>query len=220
MKSVDGTRIMLADHHGIVCDCLKNLIEIETDMCVVGQADSGAMALRCARELKPHLIIMDVGLMEGGDGIYAARKISEELNGVRIVGLFGHLRACLVSDMLKAGATGFVSKEHPFSELLQAVKDVLAGRIYLCPKTKDVLAKEHILNCLGSLCPTGQDLSDRELSVLALSADGKVVKEIALALELAPKTVDACRRKLMRRLDLGNTAALVKYAIRTGLTPL
>jgi two-component system response regulator NreC len=219
MKPVDGVRIMLADHHGMVCDCLKNLIETQTNMLVVGQADCGVMAVRRARELKPQLIIMDV-TMEGSDGIYAIRKISEELADVRIVGLFGSLRAYFISEMLKAGATGFVSKEHPFSQLLQALEDVLAGRIHLCPKTKDILAKEHIQHCLDGVHTSKQDLSDRELSVLRLAAEGKSAKEIALILELTLKTVDACRRKLMHRLGLGSMAALVKYAIRTGLTSL
>jgi DNA-binding NarL/FixJ family response regulator len=221
MKPVDGVRIVLVDHHGMECDCLKNLIETRTDMCVVGQVDSGVMALRRARELNPHLIIMDV-TMEGSDGIYAMRKISEELADVKIVGLFGSLSAYVICEMLKAGTTGLVSKEHPFSELLQALKHVLAGHIYLCPKTKDILATEHIQHCLNDVRAAEQDhhLLGRERSVLRLAAEGKSVKEIALVLELTPKTVDACRRRLMRRLGLSSMAALVKYAIRTGLTSL
>lgn len=219
MSSLEGIRIMLADHHGMVCDCLKNLIETQTGMRVVGQADSGATALRRARELQPQLVVMDV-TVDVSNGIYAIRKMSQELAEVGIVGLFGSLRAYYISEMLKAGATGFVSKEHPFSELLLALEEVLAGRVHLCPKTKDILAREHVQNCLSSAQVPQQDLSDRERAVLRLAAEGKSAKEIALVLELTPKTIDACRRRLMHRLGLGSIAALVKYAIRTGLTAL
>ncbi|NQV35935.1 MAG: response regulator transcription factor [Phycisphaeraceae bacterium] len=219
MSPVAGVRIVLADHHGVVRDCLKNLIETQTDMCVVGQADSSATTVRMTRELKPHLVIMNV-MMEGNDGFYATRKISQEMADARIVGLFGPLRAYFLSNMLKAGATGFVSKEYPFGELLKALDEVLAGRIYLCPTAKDVLAEEHVQDCLNSCHPSRQGLSDRERTVIRFVAEGKSVKETALALELTPKTIDACRRKLMRRLDLDSMAGLVKYALRTGLTPL
>jgi len=216
---VDDIRIVLADHHGVVRDCLKDLIEKKTDMRVVGQADCGAMAVRRARELKPHLIIMDV-TMEGYDGILATRKISQELAETGIVGLFGSLRAHFISDMLKAGATGFVSKEHAFCELSKALKEVLAGRVYLCPIAKDVLSRERGQHCLDRVHTSRQGLSDRELAVIRFAAEGRSVKEMALTLELTPKTVDACRRRLMCSLGLDSAAALVKYAIRTGLTPL
>ena len=216
---MDGIRIMLADHHGMVCDCLKNLIETHTNMHVVAQADCSVTAVGRARQFQPHLVIMDV-TMGGGDGIDATRRISQELSQVKIVGLFGSLHDHSLSEMLKAGATGLVSKEHPFSELLQALKEVLGGGIHLCPKTKDILAKEHAQHCLTSVGAAGQDLTERELSVLRLTAEGKSVKEAALALDLAAKTVDACRRKLMYRLGLGSMAALVKYAIRNDIISL
>lgn len=219
MKPLNGIRIMLADHHGVVRDCLKSLIETQTNMCLVGQADSSATAVRKAREVKPHLIIMNV-MMEGSDGFHATRRISQELADARIVGLFGTLRAHFISDMLKAGATGFVSKEYPFRELSRALDEVLAGRIYLCATAKDVLAKEYVQRCLNSVHAAGQGVSDRERTVIRLCAEGKSVKEIALAIELTAKTVDACRRNLMLKLNLGSTAALVKYAIRAGLTSL
>jgi len=168
MNPAGGIRIMLADHHGMVCDCLKNLIETQTDMGVVGQAGCGVEALHRARELKPHLIIMDTST-DKSDGIYATRRISQELTDVKIVGLFGSLRADIISEMLKAGATGIVSKEHPFGELLQALKNVLSGRIHLCPKTKEILAHEHVQHCLSSVHPSGQDLTERELAILRLA---------------------------------------------------
>ncbi len=219
MSSIDGVRIILADHPGLVRDCLRNLIETETDMRVVGQADSSVTAVRRATELKPDLIIMNV-MMESGGGFHATRRISQELANARIVGLFGSLRPYIISDMLKAGATGFVSKKHPFSELSKALYEVLAGRVYLCPTAKDVLAKEHVQHCLNSAHASRQGLSDRELTVIRFAGEGKSIKETALALDLTSKTVDACRRRLMHKLSLNSLAALVKYALRTGLTTL
>lgn len=216
---VDGVRIVLADHHGVVRDCLKDLIESKTDMRIVGQADCGATAVRTARELKPQLIIMDV-TMEGCDATYATRKITQELAETKIVGLFGSLHVHFISDMLKAGATGLVSKEQPFFELSKALEEVLAGRTYLCPIAKEVLAGERVQHRLDSAHVSWQGLSGRELAVIRFSGEGKSVKEMALALELSPKTVDVCRRRLMRNLGLDSVAALVKYAIRTGLAPL
>jgi DNA-binding NarL/FixJ family response regulator len=188
-------------------------------MDVVGEAEDGATAIRLTRELQPEVIIMDVN-MPGMDGIDATRRISQELPGTKIIALSMHPKKVFVMEMLKAGASGYVLKENAFAELVKAVNTVLAGEVFLCPKVASIVVDDYIRSGQGKDRSLDTVLTDREHEVLKLLAEGKPTKEIALLIKVSVKTVDACRRRIMQKLNISSVAQLVKYAIREGLTSL
>ena len=124
-----------------------------------------------------------------------------------------------VVEMLKAGALGYILKDDAFDELVKAINTVMAGQTYLCPKAASVLVDQYVRSNPRNI-PANILLTNRQREVLKLLAEGKSTKEIAFILSLSPKTIDACRRRVMEKLNVQNIAQLIKYAIREGLTSL
>ncbi|MHC4737397.1 MAG: response regulator transcription factor [Planctomycetota bacterium] len=211
-------KILMADDHKIVREGLCALINSEPDMEVIGQAQDGREAIKLTRQLKPDVIVMDVN-MPGMDGVDATRRIAKDFPDARIIALTMYPRKSFVTEMLDAGASGYILKDNAFTELVKAIKTVMVGETYLCTKAASVLVDHYVRNHPRNI-PVNRLLTNRQREVLKLLAEGKPTKEIALILKLSPKTVDACRRRVMEKLDVKNIAELVKYAIREGLTPL
>jgi DNA-binding NarL/FixJ family response regulator len=211
-------RILIADDHGIVRDGLKELIAKEPDMEVVGEAEDGDSALRLAKELSPDVIIMDIA-MPGLNGIEATRQILKENPAIRIIALSMYSEKYFVTEMLKAGASGYVLKSYLFDEISKALHEAVAGKHYLSPRITDVLVDEYVHH--GGAGQAAVDtLTDRERQVLQLIVQGKSTKEIALRLKISPKTADSNRRQIMNKLGIFTIAELTKYAIREGLTSI
>lgn len=210
-----STRIVLVDDHQVLREGLRSLLEKQPDTQVVGEASNGRAALQLIRELKPDLVIMDVN-MPGMDGIDATRQITLDSPAVKVIALSMYLRRTFVSEMFKSGAAGYLLKENTFAEIMQAIRTVLAGERYACSKVTSLLVGEYIGPEAQVLA--GKSLTERELLIVRMLADGKSTKEVALALDASTKTIDACRRQIMQKLGLGGLAELVKYAIREGLT--
>jgi DNA-binding NarL/FixJ family response regulator len=211
-------KILIADDHKILLEGLRALVENEPGMEVTGQARDGMEAIEMARELKPDVIVMDVH-MPGMGGVDAARRIANEFPDIRIIALTMYPEKSFVMQMLSAGASGYILKDVAFAELVKAINTVMSGETYLCPKAAGVLVDHYIRNHSQNI-PTNIPLTNRQREVLKLLAEGKPTKEIAFILKLSPKTVDACRRRVMEKLNAQNIAQLIKYAIRKGLTPL
>ena len=212
-------KILLADDHAIVREGIRSLIEKESDMKVVGEAGEGTEVVLLARELKPDIIIMDVN-MPGMDGIDTTRLITSELPNVKVVALSIYPKKSFIRGMLEAGASGYVLKNGAFNELVKAIKTVRTDEVYLCPKSTSIVVDEYTQSHLERSGFSDLPLTDRERKVLKLFAEGKTSKEIALIIGMSAKTVDACRRQIMEKLDVRSLAELVKYAIRNGLTSL
>ena len=212
------TRVLMVDDHKIVRQGLCSLINNETDMEVVGEAGDGITAVKLARELKSEVIVMDVN-MPDMDGIDAARRIMNDLPDVKIVALSMFPKKSFVVEMLQAGALGYILKDNAFDELVKAINIIMTGKTYLCPKATSIIVDDYILNP-PEYASADKILTSREIEVLKLLAEGKLSKEIALLLNLSVKTIDACRRQIMRKLNIESIAELVKYAIREGLTSL
>ena len=210
-----AVRILLVDDHQVLREGLGSLLEQQPDMEVVGEAGDGMTALRLVRELQPDVIIMDVN-MDGMDGIDATRMIHREHPEAKVLALSMYLRKTFVSEMFKSGATGYLLKDNAFAEIVEAIHAVLNGEKYVCAKVAALLVDEYVQDGQGNL--SSAQLTKRELEVIRMLADGKTSKEIALITETSVKTVDACRRRIMRKLDISSVAELVKYAIREGLT--
>jgi DNA-binding NarL/FixJ family response regulator len=197
---------------------LRLLLEKHSDMEVVGEANDGQEAIELAGQLKPDVVVMDVN-MPGVDGPDATRRIVSDKPDTRIVALSMHSKKGFIIEMLKAGASGYVLKENAFSELVNAINTVMGNEIYLSSKITRIVVDDYVQDRVGG-DSSKKMLTDRESEVLKLVGDGKSSKEIALQLDLSVKTIDACRRRIMSKLDIDSVAELVKYAIREGLTSL
>ncbi len=208
-------RILLADDHKIVRDGLRTLIEKETGMEVIGEAENGRKALKIAQKIRPNVVIMDV-TMPDMNGIEAARKIVTEIPGVRVIALSMHSDRRFVLGMLEAGASGYLIKDCAFDELAKAVRSVATGQTYLSPSIADVLVKGYLDKVNEKISVARSPLTEREREILQLLAEGQSSKEIAAHLGVSVKTVETHRRNMMQKLNMRSVAELTKYAIREG----
>jgi len=210
-------KILLADDHAIIRQGLRSLLEKESEIEVVGEAEDGRKALRLVRELAPDIIVMDI-TMPNLNGIDATRQIVSSYPKVKVIALSIHSNKRFIADMLKVGASGYILKECLFDELVQAIHRVSGGETYLSPKITGMVVSDYVEYLITS--HSVSILTEREHEVLQLLAEGKSTKQIALALHVSPKTIEANRRQIMEKLNIHNIAELTKYAIREGLTSL
>lgn len=211
--------VLLADDHAVVRDGLRALLEAQADLRVVGDAGDGRSAVRQANALRPDVVVIDIAMPEL-NGIDATEQIRQSLPATEVVILSVHTDSEHVFRALKAGAKGYVMKEAAGREVVQAIRDVNAGRRYLSPRIADTVTADFVR--LRQEAPDRgplDSLSAREREVLQLVAEGKSSAEIATRLSLSVKTVETYRSRLMLKLDIHDVAGLVKFAILHGLTP-
>jgi DNA-binding NarL/FixJ family response regulator len=211
-------KILLADDHEIIRNGLRSLIEKEHGLEVIGEAENGRMAIHLARELKPDVVVMDIG-MPDLNGIEATRQITAEVPGVKVLALSMHTDRRFVTGMLKAGASGYMLKDGAFEELIHAIRLVASNRIYISPGISSVLVDD-LRHPSQDKVPSLPALTAKEREVLQLVAEGKGTKEIASQLHVSAKTVETHRQHIMEKLDIHSIAELTKYAVREGLTSL
>jgi DNA-binding NarL/FixJ family response regulator len=203
------------DDHLIFREGLNALIARDDQFRVVGEAADGRDAVRLARSLSPKVVSMNVS-MPGLNGIDATRQIVSELPDVKVVGLSHSRDHRVVTEMLAAGASGYVLKSGAFVEYADALRAAAQGRTYLSTAVAEPLVREY----LGSSTPGRGPLSAREREVLQLISEGLPTREVARQLHISTKTVDTHRRQIMEKLGRRSIAELTKYAIREGLTTL
>jgi DNA-binding NarL/FixJ family response regulator len=208
------TRVLLADDHDMVREALRRVIESRGDMEVIAEARDAREAIALAREHTPDVAVIDLW-MPGLAGEEAIRQIADSCPGTRVLALsmyedWGRVRAAL-----HAGAAGYVVKSAASRELLDAIEALRSGRSFLSPAVA-----HHAVEAVGQDAPSRHplaSLTEREREVLALIAEGLSSKEIAVQLGHAPKTAEAHRASLMRKLGVHKTSSLVRIAIRDGL---
>jgi DNA-binding NarL/FixJ family response regulator len=203
-------KVLLVDDHSLVRRGFRRMLEDEADIVVIGEASNGDEAVRLARELAPHVIVMDCAL-PGTSGLAATRKILETAPPKAILMLSMHSEDTLVRQALDAGARGYILKNAVDLELATAIRRVAAGEIVLDAQ----LAKPATLR--GE---RNAGLTARELEILQLIVNGKSNKEIADDLKLSVNTVAVHRANIMETLGIHKTAELVVYAIRNGLVTI
>lgn len=213
------TKIFLVDDHAIVRQGLKALIEKRPEMQVVGEAANGRDAVRLNSRLNPDVVIMDIS-MPDMNGIDAAQQISATSTDAKVIALSMHSDKRFVLGMLKAGAAGFLLKESAFAELMTAVDAALAGQIYLSPKITGSVIDNYLQSLADSDISAACVLSSGERQVLQLIAEGRTTRDMAACLNISVKTVEARRKKIMEKLNLNSLAALIKFALREGLSSI
>jgi DNA-binding NarL/FixJ family response regulator len=186
---------------------------------LVYEAKDGRSAVENVRKILPDIVVMDI-TMPNLNGVEATRQIVKEFPQVKVIALSVHSNRRFVSDMLEAGASGYVLKECLFEELVQAIRDVKAGKNYLSPQITGVVVEDYIKRLVKVADSPLSTLSNREREVFQLVAEGKSTKQIALELHVSTKTVDANRRKIMEKLDAHTVVDLVKIAINENLIGL
>jgi two-component system response regulator NreC len=208
---------MLVDDHAVVRTGLRMMLEDESDIEIVGEAENASQVLNTISQLQPDVILMDIGLPDMS-GIEATRKIKELAPETAVVALTIHEDEEYFFNMLDAGASGYVPKRAAPEELLTAIRVAAEGEVYLFPALAKLLVKDYLTQ---SVQPRDQSRLDgitpREHEVLTLLADGASNAEIAEQLTISPKTVARHRENIMAKLNLHSRTELVKYAIRKGI---
>ena len=212
-------RILIADDHALMRDGLRKLLEGQRGCLVVGEAGDGIEAVRLAIELRPDIVIMDIG-MPSLNGIEATRQIRIEAPETKVLALSMYADRQFAQDMFKAGASGYALKGAGFDELMEAIVAISSGHRYISQPLQEILLDDY-LNNLDKLSPASRNaLSDREREVLQLLTEGKSNKEIAGILHVTVNTIDAHRKHISDKLGLKSIAELTKYAIAHGISSL
>jgi DNA-binding NarL/FixJ family response regulator len=212
MQESKQIRVLLAEDHAIVREGLRSLLEKQSEIEIVCEAEDGRAAVEGVRELQPDVVIMDI-TMPNLNGVEATRQITNEFPQIKVIALSVHSNRIFVADMLEAGASGYVLKECLFDELVQAINAVIAGRTYLSSRITGVVVEDYIKRLVNVSDSPLSSLTSREREVLQLVAEGKSTKEIALELHVSTKTIDASRRKIMGKLNANSIVDLIKIAI-------
>ena len=212
-------RLVLVDDHAVVRSGLRMLLEAQTDMEIVGEAENGREAVTLAQSLQPDIILMDI-LMPDMNGIEAARLVQDAAPDTAVLALTMYEDDQYFFEMLKAGASGYVPKRAAPDDLVTAIRTVYQGEVFLYPSLAARLVQGYVKQDLPDGSAPPDNLTQREREVLILIADGLTNAEIAEQLGISVKTVDRHRENLMRKLNLHSRVDLVKYAIKRGLIDL
>lgn len=202
------TRLILADDHVIFRQGLAILLGAEERFEIVGVADNGMEALELIRQQQPDIAILDIN-MPGQGAIEIAEIIAAEALPSKVIALTMHKEALFVNGAIIAGVAGYVLKDNAFEDLAYAINAVIGGGTFISPSIAGSTVAEP--------SPAAEQLTRREQEVLKLIASGMTNRQVAAELNISVKTVETHRTRMMRKLDLHNTAGLVRYALQNGL---
>ena len=209
------TRIVLADDHPIVLSGLRNLLSQERDFKLVGEATSGAEALKIIRESKPDLVVMDISMAEP-NGIAVSRRIGQELPSVKVLILTFHEDRAYLQQAIDAGVGGYLLKRSAAENLVPAIRAVITGGLYVDPAIANRLFESAPKQGGGLRDGRLPELTEREESVLKLVAQGYTNKEVAARLGVGVKSVETYKSRGVEKLGLKTRAELVRYAAVQG----
>lgn len=208
------TRILLADDHTMICAGFQKMLEPEFE--VVGTVGDGRSLLKAAGELKPDVVLVDVGtpLLNGLD---AARQLKKSAPRVKLIFLTMNPDSDVATEALRIGASGYLLKSSTGDELLKAVRDVVRGMSYVTPQIRQAMAERFVQDPKAADHP--RHLTPRHREIVQMLAEGHSPKEISSILEISIRTVRFHKYEIMRELRIGSDAELVQYAIKHSLIP-
>ena len=207
-------RILVTDDHTLFRQGIKTLLSAESDLDIVGDAANGGEAVEKVTELRPDIVLMDIG-MPGLSSFEATRQIKKARPDTKVLFLTMYDDEDYLVQCMEVGASGYVLKDSPAQQLLAAIRDVYRGGSYLSPRMLSQLVDDFRSRIkTAHRQPRFATLTPREKEILKFLAEGDSVKEIAAGLNLSVKTVEAHKFNLMRKLDIHNKAHLVQYAIQ------
>jgi two-component system response regulator NreC len=210
-------RVLLADDHQLMRSGIRLMLERETDLSVVGEANDGREAVALAKSLRPDVVVMDIG-MANLNGIEAAQQMTGDRAEIAVVMLSMHSDESYVLRALKAGARGYLLKDSAEADLIKAVHAVAGGKSFFSPAVSKVLLDDYVRKLRRSGTEDAYDLlTPREREVLQLIAEGKSNKDIANLLNLSVYTVESHRSNLMEKLNIRGLPELILYAVRKGI---
>ena len=209
-------RIILADDHPIVRTGIKNALAEQKNIEIVGEASSGAQALKKAKELLPDIVLMDIS-MPGMGGLEAAQRLHNSLPKVRVLVFTMHDNKEYVLEIIRSGASGYVLKDTSTFELVRAIETVYNGGTFFSSKVSQFLLDQYVKKVAAGDTRSDDALTKREEEVLVLVARGKSNKEIANDLNMSTRTVETHREKIMKKLNVHSVAEMTQHAISRGL---
>lgn len=213
------TTIVLADDHHVVRQGLRALLETEPDFRVVGEAGDGLETAQLIERLQPDVLVLDL-MMSGLGGLEVTRLATKHSPRTHVVILSMHADEAYVLEALKNGAAAYVLKGSSAADLVQAVREVAAGRRYLSQPLSERAIERYVQKAESTVRDIYDTLTTREREVLHLAAEGLTNAEIADRLSISPRTAETHRANLMRKLGLRTQTDLVRYALRRGILPI
>ncbi|WP_317259303.1 response regulator transcription factor [Paenibacillus baimaensis] len=210
-------KLCIVDDHAVVRSGLMMLLNAKEDMEVIGEASEGNEAIELALRLHPDVVLMDLSMPHGKDGLTAAKELKQVLPETAILILTMHDDDEYLFRAIHAGASGYILKTAPHDELLTAIRSVAAGNAYLYPTATKRLMIEYVDRLRDGEGSSMETLSDRETEVVSLVAKGYSNKEVAEQLVISVKTVESHKANVMEKLGLKTRPELVKYAMKKGL---
>lgn len=205
------TTVILCDDHTLFREGIKEILKSQPSIEILEEAANGREAVSKANRLRPDIVLMDISMPDLG-GFEATGRILRECPKTKVIILTMYEEEEVITRCLKAGASGYVLKDAPRSDLMHAIDTVKRGGQYLSSRALKKVVKQHVRGAKATETDY-ERLSDREREVLKLLADGLALKEIATRLVLSVKTVDAHKTNMMRKLDLHDRSEIIKYAI-------
>ena len=211
-------RVLIAEDETSTRKLLQFRLSHEPDLEVIAEAGDGREAVRQAEQLKPDIAILDVA-MPLLNGVEATRQIVKHVPGVRVLVLSMHADEAYVTQILQAGAAGYLLKDSADVDLLQAVTAIAEGKSFFSPAIARLMLDDYVKQRSGEpgVVDRYETLSDREREVFQLIAEGKTNKDIAAILFISPSTVETHRARIMEKLDVHSAAEIVLYAVRRGV---
>lgn len=209
-------RVLLVDDHAVLRAGLRALLEAEPGIEVIGEAGTGEDGLARASELKPDVVVMDLS-MSGGGGLEATRRIASGSSGARVLVLTMHAEEEHLLPVLEAGGSGYVHKGHADEELIEAIRTVARGDVFLYPSAAALLLRGFKQKSEPGVPDPLDRLTEREREVLCFTAEGFSSSEIGRKLFISPKTVDTYRSRIMEKLGLHHRSELVRFALQHGI---
>lgn len=209
---IQPVRVFLVDDHNILRNGLRMLLEKETDIEVVGEAENAETAVQQVSQLCPDIVLMDISLPDI-DGVQATHQICKNNPAVKVIALTMFVEEQYLTQFLQAGGVGYIHKSAADRDLITAIHTAMAGQIFLRPEGVQLIARQHQgPSPSGDISP--DLLSKREMQVLKLVAKGYTSREIGKQLSLSPRTVETYRERLTEKLELESRFQLVDYALR------